>query len=252
MNNPRIFGREFPSRRRCKLKTTHPQYCATPPLLHNPLFTPLPLSQSTSPGRKERDSSWEKGQKEKRVGGKGGGESRGKVRRQQKLIRWISFGFCVFNHTPISFIKSSHQHFISRIPYLSLSLLLSLSLVQCLFCLALRRHFCIFCTVVFARLAFSFLSHSCLFVCCFPVHSLSRAISLSLHTPPPPSLPIFWPRQNFLQNEIVFVLTISLKLNYFYYSDRIRQTKGEKSQPPLPPPHPFQPFWPPILPTYCK
>lgn len=32
--------------------------------------------------------------------------------RQQKLIRWISFGFCVFNHTPISFIKSSHQHFI--------------------------------------------------------------------------------------------------------------------------------------------
>lgn len=190
MNNPRIFGREFPSRRRCKLKTTHPQYCATPPQLRNPLFTPLPLSQSTSPGRKERDSSWEKGQKEKRVGGKGGGESRGKVRRQQKLIRWISFGFCVFNHTPISFIKSSHQHFISRIPYLSLSLLLSLSLVQCLFCLALRRHFCIFCTVVFARLAFSFLSHSCLFVCCFPVHSLSRAISLSPHptTPVPARL----------------------------------------------------------------
>lgn len=28
------------------------------------------------------------------------------------MIRWISFGFCVFNHTPISFIKSSHQHFI--------------------------------------------------------------------------------------------------------------------------------------------
>lgn len=31
------------------------------------------------------------------------------------MIRWISFGFCVFNHTPISFIKSSHQHFIFRI-----------------------------------------------------------------------------------------------------------------------------------------
>lgn len=25
---------------------------------------------------------------------------------EEKLIRWISFGFCVFNHTPISFIKS--------------------------------------------------------------------------------------------------------------------------------------------------
>lgn len=44
------------------------------------------------------------------------------ARRQQKLIRWISFGFCVFNHTPISFIKSSHQHFISPSIFLSHSL----------------------------------------------------------------------------------------------------------------------------------
>lgn len=53
--------------------------------------------------------------------GQEGAGGRRKVRRQQKLIRWISFGFCVFNHTPISFIKSSHQHFIFRILFPTLS-----------------------------------------------------------------------------------------------------------------------------------
>jgi len=115
---------------------------------------------------------------------KRGGESRGKVRRQQKLIRWISFGFCVFNHTPISFIKSSHQHFISRIPSRSLSLLLSLSLVECLsFCFATAFLF-FFLTVVFVGLALSF-SHTlvCLFVVCSFSHCHEQFDSL---TPPPP------------------------------------------------------------------
>jgi len=162
------------------------------------------------------------------------------------LIRWISFGFCVFNHTPISFIKSSHQHFISRIPSRSLSLLLSLSLVECLsFCFATAFLF-FFLTVVFVGLALSF-SHTlvCLFVVCSFSHCHEQFDSL---TPPPTLSFLFWPGQNFLQNEIVFVLTISLKLNYFYYSDRIRRTKGEKvGLPFLPLPH-FTHFPPPCDP----
>jgi len=71
---------------------------------------------------------------------------------------------------------------------------------------------------------------------------------LTLSLPLLPSLFLFWPWQNFLQNEIVFVLTISLKLNYFYYSDRIRRTKGEKvGLPFLPLPH-FTHFPPPCDP----
>lgn len=110
--------------------------------------------------------------------------------------------------------------------------------------------------VVFSLLPLSFPS-VCLFVFLLLFHSLSRAIAFSLS--PPLSYPenptivlsfrtlLRW--QNFLQNEIVFVLTISLKLNYLYYSDGIvANVKGWEREwmptrsPPLSPPKAWRPF----------
>lgn len=103
---------------------------------------------------------------------------RGAEGRQQKLIRWISFGFCVFNHTPISFIKSSHQHFIFPciLPPFSVSFPLfcftvsSAAVGMLLLSLLLyRRHFGFtFLLLSFLSLSFSFpFSH--IFVYCFSV-----------------------------------------------------------------------------------
>jgi len=140
-----------------------------------------------------------------------------------------------------------------RISISFLAFPLALFLCCCLFLLwsaflfALRRHFCFFslplCLLVWP-------SHflTLLFVCLLFALSLIVTSNLTLSLPLLPSLFLFWPWQNFLQNEIVFVLTISLKLNYFYYSDRIRRTKGEKvSLPFLPLPH-FTHFPPPCDP----
>lgn len=137
-------------------------------------------------------------------------------RRQQKLIRWISFGFCVFNHTPISFIKSSHQHLISPSIFPSHSLshsaffaTVSSAAVEMLLLLLLlllyRRHF----DITFVVFCCCYLSPSCLplslslslfhtflfivflflcksFRCVRIFHSLSRAIYarlLACHAP---------------------------------------------------------------------
>jgi len=123
--------------------------------------------------------------------------------RQQKLIRWISFGFCVFNHTPISFIKSSHQHFIFRIfsSFLPLALQLLFLLLLCLLLLLLFRRlllcfvfvsfrFSLFRTILFIVFLFVQVCVSvCVIVCVLFVflcsHSLSRAIYAACHAPPP-------------------------------------------------------------------